>query len=260
MSSALLTEEDDLPVLSGDEARDIDLQVTEQLGRVRVLECVATRIADCLHYHLDIAQTTPLLFVAGKGNNGANCLAAARILHFRGWREISLVTLFDPISNPENNPLRPNTAEQLELFRSFVGSDQLHPLDLKRVEEFGVIVDGILGTGISNPPRGVAALAIEAINANTSSDKKRVLAIDVPSGLNHMTGEAPGVCVESTWTLNLHMLKSGQLEPVAKPYIGELWSAETALGFTSFPGLETKFRSFYEKGPIRKVFSSLSPE
>jgi hypothetical protein len=33
---------DNLPVLLGDQARNIDLEVTEKLGRVRVLECVAT--------------------------------------------------------------------------------------------------------------------------------------------------------------------------------------------------------------------------
>jgi hypothetical protein len=61
---------DNLPILLGDEARNIDFEVTIQLGRVRVLECVATRVADTIHYHLGITPySTPLLFVAGKGNN-----------------------------------------------------------------------------------------------------------------------------------------------------------------------------------------------
>ena len=249
---------DNLPVLLGDEARNIDLEVTEKLGRVRVLECVATRVADTLHYHLGIVPyTTPLLFVAGKGNNGANALAVARILAFRGWSNITIM----PLVQPSEHNLRPNIVEQLQLLSDFGLADNIHPLDWECIQKFqrGVIIDGILGTGIASPPRGVALQAIQAINAASTSlvggynNKVQVLAIDIPSGLNHVTGEAPGECVGATWTINLHMLKSGQLTSQAKPYIGELWSAETALGFTSFPGLLKNFTSFYKDGPIQKV-------
>lgn len=65
----------EIPVLAGDTARQIDLSVTDQVGRVRILESVATRIADTLYYHLGLSHSDPILFVAGKGNNGANAIA-----------------------------------------------------------------------------------------------------------------------------------------------------------------------------------------
>lgn len=221
--------------------------MTEKVGRVRILESVATRIADLMHYHLHIEPTTPILFVAGKGNNGANAIACARILHLRGFENLSLVTLVDP--KDEDN-LRPNIREQLELFSHFVGSSNIYPMDWDAIKRHdgGVIVDGILGTGIAAPPRGVSKDAIEAILESSS----KVLSIDMPSGLNHINGEAPGVCIEATWTCNLHMMKSGQLEPIAKKYIGDLWSVESALGFITFPE-PAKFKSFYKDGPIQRV-------
>jgi NAD(P)H-hydrate epimerase len=240
-----------LPVLKGDEARDIDLKVTDQVGRIRILESVASRLADALHYHIlqdASAIDTPLMFVAGKGNNGANAMAAARLLHFRGFNKISVVTLFDA-----STALRPNTQEQLDLLKTFLGEDKIFSLDFDKIQNFadGVLVDGVLGTGIADPPRGVSKQAIEAMNANDSS---KVLSIDIPSGLNHISGDAPGVCVQATWTLNLHMFKSGQLQPHAKQFVGELWSAETALSFIYFPeGYREKFQSFYRSGPIQKV-------
>ncbi|KAL3906582.1 MAG: hypothetical protein SGARI_003940 [Bacillariaceae sp.] len=200
-----------LPLLEGDEARRIDLEVTERLGRVRVLEGVATRVADTLAYHLGIAEDIPFLFVAGKGNNGANAIAAARMLQLRG-RQTSVVILVDPAKDD----LRPNIQEQLDIYKQFGSAERIFPLDFPRIQQFqGVIVDGILGTGISSPPRGVAKDAIQAINES----QQKVLAIDIPSGLNHITGEAPGDCVKATWTLNLHMLKRGQLEEIAKPTV-----------------------------------------
>jgi NAD(P)H-hydrate epimerase len=115
------------------------------------------------------------------------------------------------------------------------------------------IVDGLPGTGISDPVRGVTKDAIEAINA-AASNATRIVSIDMPSGLNHVSGQAPRVAVKATHTLNLHMLKSGQVRAEAREYIGELWSAESHLGFTTFPEeLPEKFRLFYRDSPIRKV-------
>jgi NAD(P)H-hydrate repair Nnr-like enzyme with NAD(P)H-hydrate epimerase domain len=167
-------------------------------------------------------------------------------LHLRG-RHVQVIPLVE--GTAEN--LRPNIQEQIELFTHFAGTGRMFPLDLDKVKSFkGVIIDGILGTGIADPPRGVSAEAIRAVNDATSA---KVLSIDIPSGLDHITGEAPGDCIKATWTLNLHMLKRGQLAHIAKPYIGELWSAESGLGFSTFPGLEQSFASFYKNGPIRKV-------
>lgn len=240
-----------LPVLAGDEARMIDLVVTDIVGRVRGPEIVATRLSDAIMYQLDVDENTPMLFVAGKGNNGANAIGAARMLHKRG-RETTVLPLVDVRNGDE---LRPNIKEHIDLYRHFAGEERiLSPSDISTIEGFeGVIVDGILGTGISSPPRGVSGDAIRAINAAAAAGKSRVLSIDVPSGLNHVTGEAPGDCVRATWTMNLHMLKSGQLEPNAGQYIGELWSAESGLGFRTFPGMVQKFNSFYKRGPIVKV-------
>jgi len=236
-----------LPVLSGDVARQVDLDVTEKVGRVRILESVATRVADTLYYHVSLDRDSPILFVAGKGNNGANAIACARILHLRGIR-VELVTL---VMGDEDN-LRPNMQEQLELFDELVGNGKRRARDFEYIREWrGVIVDGILGSGIQDPPRGVSADAIRACNDSCG----QVLAIDLPSGLNHVTGETPGDCIKATWTLNLHMFKSGQLEQKASRFIGELWSAETALGFTTFgDGLTPKFVEFYKNGPIRRVW------
>jgi hydroxyethylthiazole kinase-like uncharacterized protein yjeF len=236
----------ELPILLGDEARTIDLEVTEKVGRVRILESVATRIADLIHYHLPVDEMTPLLFIVGKGNNGANAMACARILHLRGFSNIQLVTLVDPA----DESLRLNVREQMDLFSHFVGDQNIKVMDWKMIQAHeGVIVDGIVGTGIADPPRGVSKDAIEAILASSNA---RVLSIDMPSGLNHVTGAAPGACVKATWTCNLHMLKSGQLEPIAREYVGELWSVESALGFITFPEPD-KFKSFYKSGPIQKV-------
>jgi NAD(P)H-hydrate repair Nnr-like enzyme with NAD(P)H-hydrate epimerase domain len=177
-----------------------------------VLECVATRVADTLHYHLGIVPyTTPLLFVAGKRNSGAKALAVARILAFRGWLNITIVPLVQPL----DNNLRPNVVEHFQLLIDFGPADKIHPLDWERIQNSkrGVIADGILGTGTASRPRGVALQAIQAIGfASTNSvdgnNKVQVLVIDIPSGLNHVTGEAPGECIGATRGVALQAIQT----------------------------------------------------
>jgi len=258
-----------LPVLNGDEARSIDKAVSEKLGRVRILESVATRIADTIEYHLfpssnnnndndnEEHRSKPnkpkLLFVAGKGNNGANAIACGRILAMRGWDNIHLVLAF-ACDNGKKESLRPNISEQLELFEHFLGKNHiLHSIDTIPSFTNGYLIDGVLGTGIDRPPQGMALEAINAMNANTTCP---TISIDIPSGLNHITGQAPGEAVRASITINLHMIKRGQLEPYAKEYIGkQLWSIETGLGYATFPGdLADKFERFYRDGPIRRVY------
>jgi len=66
-----------------------------------------------------------------------------------------------------------------------------------------VIVDGILGTGISGDIREPYASAINYIN---KSDCYK-FAVDVPSGLDPQTGETANICVKSDMTVTFHKMR-----------------------------------------------------
>ena len=56
-----------------------------------------------------------------------------------------------------------------------------------------VIIDGLFGTGLNRPPTGSSADAIDWINLSRRNGAK-VIAIDVPSGLNASNGSTRGCC------------------------------------------------------------------
>jgi len=60
-------------------------------------------------------------------------------------------------------------------------TDELDP-------DAGVVIDGLFGTGFHGEPREDAAALIERINAHGG----RVVSVDIPSGVDASTGEAPG--------------------------------------------------------------------
>lgn len=237
-------------VAEGSEMRRIDLEVSDILSIVRVQEVASTRLADLITYHLrkTVSQDAPILFVVGKGNNGANGIAAARHLVGRGRKNVTVLLGFS------REDMAEMPKEQLKFYEHFGGTTLSFASDgFPSVPSGGIIVDGLLGTGISKPPRGVIKDLIELIN----DTERPVLALDVPSGLNHVTGEVLEPCIRAAWTYNFHLLKSGQVVDGARKVIGELWTADTDLTYTAWEeaGVKTEsIQELYSTGPIRQVF------
>ena len=242
--------------------REVDLEVTNQLGFYRVMECVATRTADFIQYTLKKPKETVVVCVAGKGNNGGNAvnntthsllqrtavlvqITCGRILAARGFTDVRLVMSHDP------SELKGIVSEQYELFTSFGGavvarSDAVTGCDSSNC----ICIDGLLGTGITRAPTGPVAELIELVNYWNLP----VLACDIPSGMDHVSGQPhkPAICAK--WTLNYHVIKSGQMASQARAHIGELWTCETNLSFTRF-GKEfgERLQELYKDSPFVRV-------
>lgn len=81
-----------------------------------------------------------------------------------------------------------------------------------------LIVDGLFGIGINRPLDENWQVLIQCVN----DSQLRVLAVDVPSGLNADTGEPEGAAIRASVTLTLGAPKLGMLLPAAWPYVGRL--------------------------------------
>jgi NAD(P)H-hydrate epimerase len=82
-------------------------------------------------------------------------------------------------------------------------------------------VDALLGTGGTGAPRGAIATAIEAVNAAGRRGAK-VFAVDLPSGLDCDTGQAPGPCVRADVTATFVAWKVGFDAPAAAQWLGDV--------------------------------------
>jgi NAD(P)H-hydrate epimerase len=80
------------------------------------------------------------------------------------------------------------------------------------------LIDAMLGTGATGPPREPFAAAIAWMN----SQPARRLSVDVPSGLDCDTGKAAGVAVRADVTCTFVAAKPGLVRPEAAPFVGQL--------------------------------------
>jgi ADP-dependent NAD(P)H-hydrate dehydratase / NAD(P)H-hydrate epimerase len=88
-----------------------------------------------------------------------------------------------------------------------------------------VIVDALFGTGFHGVPRPEAARQIEQINASVA----RVVAVDVPSGVDASTGEVAGAAVQTELTVTFHGLKVGLVVAPGRFHSGEIELANIGL-------------------------------
>jgi len=155
-----------------------------------------------------------ILIFAGLGNNGGDGLVIAR--HLAGYGANVTVFLLGKPDNirSEECSWNWNLLEKMKSVKLFTGGNLEDLNNLK----FKIIIDGILGTGISGEIREPHASAIEFINGK---QWREVIAVDVPSGLNPDTGEVNKICVNAVMTVTFHRMKVGM--PKAKDVCGEIF-------------------------------------
>jgi NAD(P)H-hydrate epimerase len=194
------------------QVREIDRRATDEyhIPSIVLMENAARAAADVAFNMLDPTRKHPITIVCGGGNNGGDGLTMARHLHNRG-ADVLIVLAAAPerFTGDALTNFEIARAMGITWWKSEIPSWPL---------EKGIIVDAILGTGLTEPPRPAAARAIKRINA---ADQP-VLAVDVPSGLDCDTGQPLGPCVKATITITFVAEKVGFANPEARDYLGEV--------------------------------------
>ncbi len=148
-----------------------------------------------------------VLIVCGTGSNGGDGFALARHLHSRG-SEVEVVVAGDADRISGGALTHYNTIKQLPI--SILHLNSSSDMDiLSRLESspYDLIVDALLGTGLSRSIEGRMAELITGINALDVP----VLSLDIPSGIDSDTGDIHGLAVRADATVSFGLLKRGNL-------------------------------------------------
>ena len=158
-----------------------------------------------------------VLVFAGLGNNGGDGLVIAR--HLAGYGlSVTVFLLGEPDNiRSEECSWNWNLLKKMKSVKSLTGVKLKHFYDNFDELEFDIIIDGILGTGISGEIREPQASAITFINKSNAYK----LAVDVPSGVDPDTGNKNSPHVIADITVTFHRMKVGM--PKAKDVCGEIF-------------------------------------
>ncbi len=159
----------------------------------------------------------PVLLAAGKGNNGGDAFAAALFLKRKGFVcEVWLAgrradVRGDAVGYLEEVEKAGIPLKELPEEEDWVQAEE---------SEWGVVVDGLLGTGTRGAPRGSVAAAIAAINR--AGERAPVVAIDIPSGVDADSGVVSGEAVYADLTVTMALPKIGLLEQAVRDFVGSV--------------------------------------
>ncbi len=199
--------------------RSIENRVFDRFGLPSQLVMeVAGRQVAVVARRLSEQHPGPVVVVCGKGNNGGDGLVAARWLKHWGIPVSAVVwSSFDD--------LPPDAAAALHSARSY-GVPILIPAQAaEALQDAGLIVDAVLGTGVVGSAKGLAAEAIKLINAAG----RPVLAVDMPSGIATDTGRAEGPAVSADYTVTFGLPKLGLFQFPGADLAGRVIVADIGL-------------------------------
>ncbi|AYA05403.1 bifunctional ADP-dependent NAD(P)H-hydrate dehydratase/NAD(P)H-hydrate epimerase [Rahnella aquatilis] len=208
-------------VFSADWLRQAERQAAQETGISLFTLMQRAAKAAFLLAQREFPQTRHWLILCGHGNNGGDGFEVARLAKTAG---ISVTLLAVAGSKPL--PEEAETARQ-DWLKS---GGTVNPADFAWPQDADLIIDGLLGTGLSSAPRAPYDGLIEAMN----SASLPVISLDIPSGLDAQTGQTAGKAVHATHTISFIALKPGLLTGLARDYTGKLHC--DALGLESWLG------------------------
>ncbi len=181
-------------ILTAKEMKECDRRTIRGGVPSRVLmERAASAVADVIFSEFPPSK---VLVVCGSGNNGGDGFLTARFLSEKGY-------LCHIWYVGEGHTMSQETEDLYEEMSEAGFEFTEYP----QIGEYDLVVDAILGTGISFPAQGLIKDAIDVINASETP----VVSVDIPSGICADTGKALGSAINADYTVVIQTYKRGHL-------------------------------------------------
>lgn len=237
-----------MKVLTAAEMREVDRRTTELgIPGIVLMENAGHRVVEYLVRRFEPLRAQRIAVLCGKGNNGGDGLVVARQLHTRfPPAELWVVLLADAAE------LKGDAAANYRMLQAAgcaVSSDI--PAGARNAT---LVIDALLGTGISGPATGRMLDGIREINQGFPL--ARVVAVDIPSGMPTDSGEPLGEFARADATVTFTAPKPAQVLPPNCDHVGELIVGPIG----SRPSLyENALLSVIEPGMFRELLAPRPP-
>lgn len=211
-------------VLSRDQIREVDRRAIDHYGipGIVLMENASRGLFKSAERMLAKAGGSRVVIIAGTGNNAGDGFAVARHLHNAGYLPIVVIV-------GQESRIAGDARTNLEIIKrmglclKLLSQDQRGLAELAdELQRADLVIDAIFGTGLSGQVRGFYKDVIEQIN----SSRRRVLAVDIPSGLDCDTGQPLGLAVRAQTTVTFVARKMGFDAPGADAYTGKVIVAD----------------------------------
>jgi hydroxyethylthiazole kinase-like uncharacterized protein yjeF len=171
-----------------------------------------------------------ILVLAGPGDNGGDALEAAQLLSATG---LKVTVILCDMNNQYSLDAQQSLQQAQASHATFITIDYFLSDDK---EQWGLIIDGIFGIGLTRAITGKIASLIQEVNHLSQKYQFPVLALDVPSGLNADTGQLTSeIAIRASHTITFIGNKPGLHTAAGRDYSGDVEVADLAISSNFFP-------------------------
>ncbi|MFH1963859.1 MAG: NAD(P)H-hydrate dehydratase [bacterium] len=215
-----------MKIVTRKQMQEIDQATSERYGLsgAILMENAGIQVFLAIKEYLQQIDAERIAVLCGGGNNGGDGFVIARHLFNHGARV--KIYLFVPEENVSGDALiNLKAARQFGVPVQIVTSEDELNAVTPELKHTGLIVDALLGTGLSGEVRGLFAHVIDTINTIDIP----VVAVDIPSGLDANTGMSLKSTVRAAMTVTFGLPKLGLVIPPGIEYTGRLIVADISL-------------------------------
>ncbi len=195
------------------EMKAIDNYAIDEVGipSIVLMENAALKVIE----NIPLNNTDSYTIVCVPGNNGGDGLAIARHLLLKDKR-VNLFVIGAIDMATEDFRINLNILENMKVnFTHIIDTKGLDKLDKATIKN-KLTIDAIFGIGLSKTIEGLFYKTVNLMNTNS----KKILAVDLPSGLDGDTGKVLGIAVKANQTICFHEMKKGLTKNIG--YSGEI--------------------------------------
>lgn len=196
-----------------------------------------------LKYRNNGNTETSFVIFCGKGNNGGDGLAIARLL---ADSDHAVTVYILEFGHKGTDDFQTNLARLhgSKATIKFISSEESIPT----LTPGDIIIDALLGSGLNRPLEGLTATVVEHINQSGNE----VIAIDIPSGLMVDSSSAGNTLITATHTLSFQCYKLAFLVAENEAIIGELHILDIGL-HPAFPAEHPSANRWIDQSLVQSI-------
>mgnify|MGYP001610361307 FL=1 len=213
-----------MKAVSVQQIQELDRMAIEDYGipSIVLMENAGRQVALEVIRQLKKIKKPSVCVVCGLGNNAGDGFVAARHLINRGIKTRVFLAGKEKLLKDDaavNDQILKKLKCPIREFQRFDRSM------ISLIAAANVVVDAVFGVGLNREVRGLFRAVIEAINQKA----KRVVSVDIPSGLDGTTGGIYGVCVKAMTTVTFSFAKKGFFYRDGPKYVGRIVVADIGI-------------------------------
>lgn len=219
-------------LVTGEQMRRVDQYTIEEIGIPSLVLMERAALAVFEEAKKNARKTDPIWVLCGSGNNGADGIAVARLLHVSGYRVLAI--------------LAGNKEKGSREYLTQISIAEKTGVAMVKASQFAqgtcsLLIDALFGVGLDREVQDAYQDIIESI---IQCKPQFTIAVDIPSGIHSETGKVLGVAVPADVTVTFGYEKLGTMLYPGREYSGNVLVADIGFPPVSLQHVKTEYFTF----------------